>query len=74
MSHLEKSADIMMNVIKKKPEWIDYVKNFNQMGGFLFCKCKTLDELEDAILKADDSHTGASFALTLRICQSRLRR
>ena len=74
MSHLEKTADIMMNVITKKPEWIDYVKNFNQMGGFLFCKCKTLYELEDAILKADDSHTGASFALTLRICQSRLRR
>ena len=74
MSHLEKSADIMMDVITKKPEWIDYVKNFNQTDGFSFCKCKTLDELEDAILKADDSHTGASFALTLRICQSRLRR
>ena len=74
MYHLEKSADIMMNVIKKKAEWIDYVRNFKQPGGFSFCKSKILDELEDALLKADDSHTGASFALTLRICQSTLRR
>lgn len=72
MSHLEKSAFIMMSVITQKTEWIDFVKNFNLPGGFLFCKSQVLDELEKAIMNVDDSNTGMSFALTLRLCQLKL--
>ena len=55
-----------MKVIMSCPEWINFVRDFNNPDGFLFSQSNVLMELEKQILAADDNHTGASFAFFMR--------
>jgi len=58
-----------MKVIQTNPIWVNYIRNFDETNGFLFSKNPLLEEIEAALLKVDDNHTGSSFAATLRRCQ-----
>ena len=50
------------------PDYIDFVKNFNEESGFLYTEDKRVTEIFNGI--NNNNHSGASFALTLRVCQS----
>lgn len=69
MSSYEQQTSTAMKVIMSCPEWISFVRDFNNPQGFLFSQSNVLMELEKEILAADNNHSGASFALVMRQCQ-----
>ena len=59
----------ILTFLKTDPELESFVKNYeNNETGFLFSKDPRLEIIMDAV--EADGHTGASFACTLRACQS----
>jgi len=58
-----------LNVVKTNPEWIAYVKNFDDPKGFLFKQSTTLDEICTAIDDENPIHSGASIAMCLQQCK-----
>ena len=70
--HTRKMVINMMNAIILL-ELNNYVKNFNEDGGFMFSPNNNIQLLGNHPLVIEDSHSGASFAITLRICQAVLK-
>ena len=58
-----------LTVVKSNPEWIDYVKNFNQHNGFMFADSALLEDIKDAIDTENPIHSGASLAMCLQQCK-----
>ena len=59
----------ILTFLQTDPELESFVKNYeNNETGFLFSKDPRLEIIMDAV--EADGHTGASFACTLRACQS----
>ena len=59
----------ILTFLQTDPELESFVKNYeNNETGFLFSKDPRLEIIMDAL--EADGHTGASFACTLRACQS----
>ena len=57
-----------LTVIEDKPYLVDFIKNFDEEGGFMFCSDKQLFEIYDQL--ETEGHSGSSFALTMRCCQN----
>jgi hypothetical protein len=69
--HFEKQVLNAMAVIKElKLE--DFIKNFDGKGGFMWSSDSRVNQIGSKL--ANDGHSGASFAFTLRECQRRLRK
>jgi len=60
----------MYNHINKNPEWVDFIRDFNDDNGFLFSKDERITDIYNAVTAETDIHSGSSFALSLRGCQS----
>lgn len=58
-----------LNVVKSNPEWITYIKNFNNPRGFVYCDDKVLNDITTAIDDENPIHSGASLALCLQKCR-----
>lgn len=58
-----------LTVVKSNPEWIDYVKNFNEDTGFMFNETPLLYDIKDAIDADNPIHSGASLAMSLQKCK-----
>ena len=58
-----------LNVVKSNPEWITYIKNFNNINGFVFCRDKILEDITTAVDEENPIHSGASLALCLQKCR-----
>ncbi len=58
-----------LTVVKSNPEWIDYVKNFNEHNGFMFANSSLLEDIKDAIDSENPIHSGASLAMSLQQCK-----
>jgi hypothetical protein len=58
-----------LTVVKTKPEWIDYIKNFNEDTGFMFAESSLLYDIKDAIDRENPIHSGASLAMSLQKCK-----
>jgi hypothetical protein len=56
-----------LTVIEDKPYLVDFIKNFDEEGGFMFCSDKQLFEIYDQL--ETEGHSGSSFAITMRCCQ-----
>ena len=73
-SALDNYMDFCVNnallFIKTDPEMVDYVKTFNEPNGFAWTQHPILEKISSATDK--DGHSGASFAICLRICQQKL--
>lgn len=64
----------LLSVVKSKPEWITYVRDFNDPHGFMFADSPILDAIVDAIEADNDIHSGNSIAMCLRACQTNFKR
>jgi len=62
----------MYNHIIKNPEWVDFIKNFNDNdnNGFIFSNDQRISDIYKGVNAENDIHSGASFSLCLRKCQS----
>jgi hypothetical protein len=58
-----------LNVINSKPEWIEYIKTFNDPNGFMFNETPLLDDIKDAVDEENPIHSGASLAMCLQKCR-----
>jgi hypothetical protein len=58
------------NHINKNPEWVDFIRDFNDDNGFLFSKDEIITDIYNVVTSETDIHSGSSFALSLRACQS----
>jgi hypothetical protein len=66
---IEEMVQRALNVVKSNPEWITYIKNFNNQQGFIFCDDKLLDDITSAVDDENPIHSGASLALCLQKCK-----
>ena len=60
----------MYNHINKNPEWVDFIRDFNDDNGFLFSNDERITNIYNVVTAKTDIHSGSSFALSLRACQS----
>ena len=58
------------NNINKNPEWVDFIRDFNDDNGFLFSKDEIITDIYNVVTAETDIHSGSSFALSLKACQS----
>jgi len=58
------------NHINKNSEWVDFIRDFNDDNGFLFSKDEIITNIYNVVTAETDIHSGSSFALSLRACQS----
>jgi hypothetical protein len=61
-----------LNVVNSKPEWLNFVKNFNHPGGFKFSNSPLIGEIKNAIDAENPIHSGASLATCLQECRQLL--
>lgn len=61
-------AEQALNYINEFPEFIDFVKNFDESTGFMWSSDERLFKIFDGI--NNPNHSPTSFALTLRVCQN----
>jgi hypothetical protein len=57
-----------LTYINEYPEFIDFVKDFDEEYGFMWSKDKRKFKIFNGI--NNDNHSPTSFALTLRVCQN----
>jgi len=60
----------MYNHIIKNPEWVDFIRDFNDNGGFMYSTDERISDIYKGVNAENDIHSGASFLLCLRKCQS----
>jgi len=63
----------MHNHIIKNPEWVDFIKNFNDNGGFMYSTDERITDIYNAINAGKtekDVYSGTLYALNFRACQS----
>jgi len=58
----------VLNYINQFPEFIDFVKNFDDPTGFMWSFDERLFKIFDGI--NNENHSPSSFSLTLRVCQN----
>jgi hypothetical protein len=58
-----------LKVVQSNPEWVTYIKSFNDASGFVFCDAEILDKIKDAVDKENPIHSGASLAMCLQKCK-----
>jgi hypothetical protein len=58
-----------LTVVKTNPEWLNYIKTFNDPRGFVFCDSPLLDDIKDAVDAENPIHSGASLATCLQKCK-----
>ena len=58
------------NDINKNPEWVDFIRDFNDDNGFLSSKDERITNIYNVVTAETDIHSGSSFALSLKACQS----
>ena len=61
-------AEQVLNYINEFPDYIEFVKNFNEPTGFMWSRDERLFKIIDGINNPNFSPT--SYALTLRVCQN----
>ena len=57
-----------LNYINEFPDFVEFVKNFNEPTGFMWSLDERLFKMFDGINNVN--HSPTSFALTLRVCQN----
>ena len=57
-----------LNYINEVPDFVEFVKNFNEPTGFMWSLDERLFKMFDGINNVN--HSPTSFALTLRVCQN----
>ena len=57
-----------LTYINEYPEFIDFVKNFDEPTGFMWSSDERLFKIIDGI--NNPNHSPTSFALTLRVCKN----
>jgi hypothetical protein len=67
-SHQQEQVDNMLSYIKSQEGLSEFVANFNGKNGFMWSDDKRVNQIGNAVI--EDGHSGASFALCLRRCQS----
>jgi hypothetical protein len=73
ISNMEEIIVRALKVIRSKPEWLSYVKNFNDdTKGFLLANNQHINELKTAIDNENPVHSGASLAMCLQECRKLL--
>jgi hypothetical protein len=60
----------MHNHIIKNAEWVNFVRDFNDDKGFISCDDEIIHTIYNIVNAENDIHSGTSFALCLRACQS----
>ena len=60
----------MYNHIIKNTEWVEFIREFNHEDGFLLSKDERITDIYNVVTAETDNHSGSSFALSLRACQS----
>lgn len=81
MTDIKKTQDIkemetidnMMNFLKTDITLVNFVKDFNDMNGFLWCDDKRMNQIYDG-MNIDEFSSPAAFALYLRKCQALLQK
>lgn len=71
-THTENMINNMMTAISQLG-LEEFVTNFNDDGGFMWSQDKRVTDIGNHEEVLADLHSGASFAITLRNCQARLR-
>jgi len=66
-SHQQEQVDNMLSYIKSQEGLSEFVANFNDKNGFMWSDDKRVNQIGNAVI--EDGHSGASFALCLRMCQ-----
>jgi len=67
------NIDTMMKFLKTDIALVNFVKNFNEMNGFLWCDDKRMNQIYDG-MNMDDFSSPVDFALHLRKCQALLQK
>jgi len=68
---MEQAREVMMEVIKEK-ELTEFVRDFDGLG-FMWSSDKRVHEIGNDPRVDRCGHSGASFAICMRMCQSQLR-
>ena len=68
---MEQCVSNALAFIKKDSKMVDYIKNFNDPRGFASTQHPMIDLIDNAVIA--DGHSGASFAICLRMCQRNLK-
>ena len=66
---MEEVVERALNVVKSNEKWVDFIKNFNEPNGFMFCDSPELNIIKDAVDEENPIHSGASIALCLQECK-----
>jgi hypothetical protein len=66
---IEEIVQRTLNVVKSNPDWITYIKNFNNPSGFMFCDDNILNDISSAVDEENPIHSSASLALCLQKCK-----
>jgi hypothetical protein len=69
---MEEIIERALNVVKSKPEWVEYVKNFDGPNGFTMTNSELLNDIKDAVDTENPIHSGASLGMCLRECKTLL--
>ena len=69
---LNEEVNIAMIFLNNNITLSDFVKNFNEKGGFIYSTNPLMDEIIKGV-DPNEMHSGASLAMCLRLCQYKLR-
>ena len=61
-------AEQALTYINEFPDFVEFVKNFNEECGFMWSGDEKIIKIFDGI--NNENHSPSSFALTLRVCQN----
>jgi len=66
---MQETVNRALTVINRNNEWMEYVKNFDDPRGFLFCQSNIVNDIGDAIDEENPIHSGSSIAVCLQQCK-----
>lgn len=67
----EKCAEIALNFIKKKNDYINFIKNFDNPRGFTYSRSDILDKINN-VIENDECSKAIVFANCMEKCRNKL--
>lgn len=69
--HNDKCVDIALNFIKKRPDYINFIKNYDNPRGFTYSRSDILDKINNVVV-SHECNKVVSFAECMNICRDTL--
>lgn len=68
----EKCAAIALNFIRKNPDYINFIKNYNNPRGFTYSRSDILDKINN-VIENDECSKAITFVNCMNNCRDKLK-